>query len=65
MNIEAGFAIKERVHIPAIDIPGRIWEIKFNGCAVLYNVEYWLEGEIKSIWLAEDELAKERKKCTT
>ena len=58
MTIETKYNILDRIKIIALDdMPARIISVKFDG-HLCYNVEYWMNGEIKSCWLFEDELSK-------
>jgi len=59
MKIETQYDIGEKVKIRELSMPARITGIRFeskNENEYLYNVEYWLNGEIRSVWLCEDEI---------
>lgn len=57
MRIETAFDLLQRVRIVEIEQPATILKIQYEGVAVLYNLEYWWNGEIKNVWLFERELA--------
>jgi len=66
MQLSTKFDVEQRVRIVEIAQPAIVLEIKYDGARVIYNLEYWWNGEIKSVWLYERELAaldtKERSK---
>ena len=57
MQLVTLFDILERVRIIEIDVPATVLKIQFGGLGVLYQLEYWWNSEIKSVWLYERELA--------
>ncbi len=57
MQLVTLFDILERVRIIEIDCPATVLKIQFEGLGVLYQLEYWWNGEVKSAWLYERELA--------
>lgn len=57
MKLVTLFDILERVRIIEIDVPATVLKIQFDGLGVIYQLEYWWNGEIKSVWLYERELA--------
>jgi len=60
ITIIAKYNIKDNVHINGLDcLPGRIQEIRITACggSPEYLVEYWWEGQIKTVWLDEDEIS--------
>ena len=48
--------ILDRVKIKEIDAPATVEEIRFDGLRINYLLEYWWEGNIKSVVLYENEL---------
>ena len=50
----------ERVIIKALEIEARILKIQWDGLMVSYELEYWFEGNIKTVYLYEDELGKRK-----
>lgn len=61
MKFATKFDVFQRVRIAEIAIPATIVQIKYDGLSIFYNVEYWWNGDIKSVWLFERELTEERK----
>lgn len=57
MDLKTKFDILQRVCITEIDAPATILKIQYEGVAVLYNLDYWWNGEIKNVWLYERELS--------
>lgn len=64
MQFSTKFDIEQRVRIIEIAQPAMVIEIKYDGVHLIYNLEYWWNGEIKSVWLFERELAA-LKECGT
>ena len=60
MKIETKYDLGDRVKMLDPGIPGRIVEIKITP-APFYFIEYWWEGELKTVWLSEDEIAYDRR----
>ena len=56
MNINIKFAPKQKIVIKELETPGLIIKIEIQPDVVLYNVQYWLNGEQKFAWLMEDEI---------
>ena len=57
MQLSTAFDLLQRVRIIEIDQPATVLKIQFEGIGVLYQLDYWWNGEIKSVWLYERELA--------
>jgi hypothetical protein len=60
MTIQSKFDMLESVTILALNCPARVLKIQFDGLLVSYELEYWFEGNIKTVYLYEDELKKGR-----
>ncbi len=58
MTIQSKFDMLETVIISQLEIPGRVLKIQWDGLLVSYEIEYWFEGNIKVVYLYEDELSK-------
>jgi hypothetical protein len=56
MTITSKFNILDRVTIKEIESEARILKIQFDGLMVSYELEYWMDGNIKTVYLYEDEL---------
>lgn len=56
MNLTTAFDIFQKVWIKEISQAASIIQFKFDGLSILYNVEYWYNGKIESVWLYEREL---------
>lgn len=56
MNAPFAFALNDRVMVQEIDRPGRVAAIMIDGLGVQYLVNYWNDGERKSVWVQADEL---------
>lgn len=56
MNLATKFDIFQKVWIVEIAMAATIIQIKYDGLSIIYNVEYWWNGDIKSVWLFEREL---------
>ena len=57
MRIDTAFDLLQRVCIVEISQPAKIINIQFSGLRVQYQLEYWWNGEIKVVWLFENEVA--------
>lgn len=57
MQITTKYEILQTVVILAIKETGLVMAIKWDGLGVCYELEYWFEGSIRSVWLYENELA--------
>jgi hypothetical protein len=57
MRIDTAFDLLQRVRIVEIAQPAKIINIQFSGLRVQYQLEYWWNGEIKVVWLFENEVA--------
>jgi len=57
MQLSTAFDLLQRVRIIEINQPATVLKIQFESIGVLYQLEYWWNGEIKSVWLYERELA--------
>lgn len=60
MRLNTKFNIMQRVLIKELDVPATVSAILYFGLAVIYEVEYWWEGEIKKVQLYEYELTAGR-----
>jgi len=56
MVITTKFNILDKVEIDVIDVPARVLSVKWDGIGIVYELEYWWEGNIKTVYLYEDEL---------
>lgn len=56
MQLSTVFDILQRVRIVEINQPATVLGIQFDGIGVSYRLEYWWNGEIKTVWLYEREL---------
>jgi hypothetical protein len=56
MQIVTLFDILERVRIVEINVPATVLKIQFDGLGIIYLLDYWWNGEIKSVWVYEREL---------
>ncbi len=56
MKIETKFDMHQRIWITEIETPGRIINIALKGKNLWYFIEYWLNGELKSVELNEEEI---------
>ena len=57
--ITSDFDIRQKVYIKALDLYGYVIEIKLASPRpeeYTVNVEYWWEGQIRSVWLYPDEV---------
>jgi hypothetical protein len=57
MQLSTQYNIMDRVRIVKINVTGTVAKIQYEGLAILYQVDYWWNGEIKSTWLYEHEVA--------
>lgn len=60
MNIETRFAVGQRLYI--IDngyMPCRVVKVSMSGKNLIYEVEYWVNAELKVVTLYEEELSSE------
>lgn len=60
MVIKTEFDIFQRVLIRELDLAGVITELKLGSSCIgelIYFVEYWWEGQIRTVWLHAGELA--------
>lgn len=57
-NYELPFTVFDYVNIDALNITGRIMEIKISGHDIYFTVEYWWEGSIRVVQLLSDEMTK-------
>lgn len=55
-DLSTKFSILDTVFIPAISCTALILAIKYDGVGVAYEVEYWWEGSLRSLWLYEFDL---------
>jgi hypothetical protein len=63
VKIETKFDIWEKVSIIALDFHlGTVIEIKIDGNNFYYGIEYWYNGEIKTVHLNENEIEKYKEK---
>lgn len=56
MNSPFAFALNDRVVVQEIDRPGKVAAIMVDGLGIQYLVNYWNDGERKSVWVQADEL---------
>ena len=56
VKVETKFNILDRVRIIEIGSPATVLKVQFHGIGILYQLEYWMNGEIKTVWLYEGEL---------
>ena len=56
MNLKTAFNILDQVRIVAIDVIATVLKIQYDGVGVIYQLEYWWNCEIRSVWLYEREL---------
>lgn len=59
MKIETKFDLKEIVRIKELNLKGRISSIEFNLKGTRYCVDYFANGEIKLVWLFEEDIEKQ------
>lgn len=62
MVIESKFNILEVVKINEIFAAATVLKIQYDGVGILYYLDYWFNGEMKSVWLYERELSAVAKK---
>ena len=62
MVIESKFNILEVVKINEILAAATVLKIQYDGVGILYYLDYWFNGEMKSVWLYERELSAVTKK---
>lgn len=62
MQISTKFDILQTVHINEIDADARVLLIRYDGLGIIYELEYWWEGVMKSVNLYEDELSQIKRK---
>ena len=56
--VELAFSCMQEVYIPAAGYQkGRIIEVSIKRYNISYFVEYFLNGEIKSVWLYDEEIS--------
>lgn len=56
MKIETKFGMHETVLIKAINQPALILKIMLDSTDIVYNLEYWWEGEVRNVNQFEWEL---------
>ena len=57
MQLVTKFDILSKVNIVEIKQPATVINIQYSGVRVQYQLEYWWNGEIKTVWLFENEVA--------
>lgn len=65
MTLTTEYNIHQSVTINALDINALVTEIKLaskDPKDYMYNLEYWWEGQIRSVWLYEWEISPWRVK---
>lgn len=58
MNYSFPFNIYDTVSIPDIETTGKVTEIQIIGHNVYYKIEYWFNGDRKSVYLDSSEIEK-------
>ena len=60
MIIETKYEIMQSVIICALGagVPAKVIEITQTRGSLLYRIQYWLDGDLKYVYLTEDEIAK-------
>lgn len=56
MKLETKFNILDKVIITALGHPAIVIEVGYDGVGVWYELEYWWDGLIRTVYLYEDEL---------
>ena len=56
MILDTKYNVMQRVIIRDIDSPGLIIKLEVQPGIVMYNVQYWLNGDQKFAWLTEQDL---------